>query len=128
MSGPKQPAPVWRWTEIRSSDAPWDVHQSRPVWVRFDSGTAHCFCIRPRCRDSEGSWTFMDASLYLVSRKEPVQLIDVRRPEEWAAGHVETAVNIPLADLEARLGELDPGLPVLAVRSEEHTSELESRL
>lgn len=57
----------------------------------------------------------MDASLYLVSRKEPVQLIDVRDPQEWAAGHLETAINIPLIDLERRLDELDTDLPVLAV-------------
>ncbi|HEX2149769.1 MAG TPA: rhodanese-like domain-containing protein [Actinomycetota bacterium] len=57
----------------------------------------------------------MDASLYLVSRKAKVQVLDVRDPEEWDAGHLETAVNIPLVELEGRLDELDAGLPVLAV-------------
>lgn len=57
----------------------------------------------------------MDASLYLVSRKEPVQVLDVREPDEWDAGHLETAIHIPLAELEERIGELEPGLPVLAV-------------
>jgi rhodanese-related sulfurtransferase len=64
---------------------------------------------RHKCRNPEGS-----ASLYLVSDK-PVQLVDVRNPEEWDAGHLEAAVNIPLAELRERLGELDPGLPVLTV-------------
>lgn len=27
-------------------------------------------------------------------------LIDVRRPEEYAAGHLENSINIPLADIE----------------------------
>jgi rhodanese-related sulfurtransferase len=57
----------------------------------------------------------MDANLYLVSRKEPVQVLDVRDPEEWDAGHLENAIHIPLPELQGRLGELDPGLPILAV-------------
>lgn len=33
-------------------------------------------------------------------------LVDVRPASEYAAGHVEGAINIPLADLEARISEL----------------------
>lgn len=57
----------------------------------------------------------MDTNLYLVSRKEQVQVVDVREPDEWAEGHLETAIHIPLAELRRRLGELDAALPVLAV-------------
>jgi rhodanese-related sulfurtransferase len=40
-------------------------------------------------------------------RKPPTPLIlDVRSPNEYAAGHVPGAVNIPHAQLEYRLGEL----------------------
>lgn len=35
-------------------------------------------------------------------------LLDVREPFEWARGHLEGAVHIPLGQLPARLGELDP--------------------
>jgi len=35
-------------------------------------------------------------------------LMDVREPEEWAAGHAPGAVHLPMTDLPARLGEL-PG-------------------
>ena len=35
------------------------------------------------------------------------QLIDVREPDEVAAGTLPGAVNIPLGDLPARVGELD---------------------
>jgi len=34
-------------------------------------------------------------------------LVDVRTPEEFAAGHMRDAKNIPLADLAKRIGELD---------------------
>ncbi len=33
-------------------------------------------------------------------------LIDVRTPEEFAAGHLASAVNVPVDDLADRLGEL----------------------
>ena len=35
-------------------------------------------------------------------------VLDVREPYEWAAGHIEGAVHIPLGDLPARVDELDP--------------------
>jgi rhodanese-related sulfurtransferase len=34
-------------------------------------------------------------------------LVDVRNADEFAAGHVRDAKNIPLADLASRIGELD---------------------
>lgn len=34
-------------------------------------------------------------------------ILDVRTPDEFAAGHLRDAKNIPLADLSARIGELD---------------------
>jgi molybdopterin/thiamine biosynthesis adenylyltransferase/rhodanese-related sulfurtransferase len=45
-------------------------------------------------------------------------LIDVREPHEFDAGHLPDARNIPLADLERRLAELDRGrTPVFLCRS-----------
>jgi phage shock protein E len=35
-------------------------------------------------------------------------LLDVRTPEEFAAGHVEGTLHIPLQDLERRQAELEP--------------------
>jgi rhodanese-related sulfurtransferase len=42
-------------------------------------------------------------------------IIDVRNPDEFAAGHIAGAVNIPVeaADFGARIAELDPGDPYL---------------
>jgi len=37
----------------------------------------------------------------------PIVLIDVRTPEEFAAGHIPGALNIPYDELPARLHELD---------------------
>jgi hydroxyacylglutathione hydrolase len=42
-----------------------------------------------------------------------VTLVDVRARSEWAAGHLPHALNIPLGELEDRLGELPPGRPIV---------------
>ena len=41
------------------------------------------------------------------------KLVDVRTPREFAAGHVEGAINIPVGDLGSRLAELNPSEPVV---------------
>ncbi|KQO03092.1 sulfurtransferase [Arthrobacter sp. Leaf234] len=43
------------------------------------------------------------------------RILDVREDYEWEAGHVDGAVHIPLDQLPARFGELDPdeGLHVI---------------
>ena len=40
-------------------------------------------------------------------------LIDVRTPEEYASGHIEGAVNIPVDSLQQRLDEVSRDLPVI---------------
>lgn len=50
-----------------------------------------------------------------AAERSRLAVLDVRRPGEHAAGHVPGAVNVPLADLERRLGELDPRRPVAVV-------------
>jgi rhodanese-related sulfurtransferase len=38
-------------------------------------------------------------------------LLDVRTPQEFAAGHIPGALNIPLAELEKRVGEVKSAGP-----------------
>lgn len=40
-------------------------------------------------------------------------LLDVRSAEEWGDGHLDGAVNIPVAELPARVGELPRDRPVV---------------
>jgi hydroxyacylglutathione hydrolase len=42
-----------------------------------------------------------------------VQIIDVRSPSETEAGAVPGAINVPVAQLVSRLGELDPSRPTV---------------
>jgi rhodanese-related sulfurtransferase/DNA-binding transcriptional ArsR family regulator len=48
------------------------------------------------------------------ARKGLVTVLDVRPPEEFAAGHVPGAVNIPVQELEKRLAELPKRKEVVA--------------
>ena len=41
-----------------------------------------------------------------------VTLLDVRKPEEYEAGHIDGTVLIPLDELRQRMGELDKSRPV----------------
>jgi rhodanese-related sulfurtransferase len=52
----------------------------------------------------------------LVSRlaRGEVVLIDVRPAEEYAAGHIDGARSIPLAELEQRIAELPPDTEIIA--------------
>lgn len=44
---------------------------------------------------------------------ERIQLVDVRGADAWNQGHVVGAVHLPRAELDARLGELDPEVPTV---------------
>lgn len=43
----------------------------------------------------------------LLINREDAQLIDVREVAEFAAGHVSSSRNIPVAQIDERLGELE---------------------
>ena len=36
------------------------------------------------------------------------RLLDVRTPEEFAVGHISGAINIPVQELDRRMGEIEP--------------------
>lgn len=49
-----------------------------------------------------------------MTRSGHVLLVDVRPPSEFATGHVDGAVNIPVAELATRIGALPPDANVVA--------------
>ena len=49
--------------------------------------------------------------LAAARRRGGITVLDVRRPLEWAASHIEGARHIPLHELPGRLGELPAGAP-----------------
>lgn len=52
------------------------------------------------------------AAMKLVTRDD-VQLLDVRPVEEYQAGHIAGAVNIPIEHLQDRLAELQPSQDII---------------
>lgn len=48
-------------------------------------------------------------------RLNEVQLVDVREAHEWAAGHIEGALHIPMGELGDRREELADDRPIVAV-------------
>ncbi|MBO3804210.1 MAG: PEGA domain-containing protein [Candidatus Brockarchaeota archaeon] len=49
----------------------------------------------------------------LIESDRSLQIVDVRSPDEYKAGHVEGAINMPLATLKQRMSELDVERSVL---------------
>ena len=45
----------------------------------------------------------------------PVQVIDVREPEEWISGCIPGSVLMPMGEVWERHQELDPAIPVVTV-------------
>lgn len=62
----------------------------------------------------------------LYREKDSVQILDVREPYEWEAGHIEGALHVPLARVMAGEGTeaLDPGQPVFVICRMGNRSEL----
>ena len=50
-----------------------------------------------------------------LNRGEKLYMLDVREPEEWAAGHLEGAKHIPLGQLTGRLHELDKSKEIIVI-------------
>lgn len=44
-----------------------------------------------------------------------VAVLDVREPEEWAAGHIEGALHIPMREVPGRLADVPADSQVLVV-------------
>jgi MFS family permease len=71
--------------------------------------------------------------LEALARKAPLVVVDVRSPEEFDAGHVDGAMNIPLATLAERASALPRDAVVVTVcgkgggRSEQAATELRAR-
>jgi hydroxyacylglutathione hydrolase len=47
--------------------------------------------------------------------RESMQIVDVRTPREWRAGHLEGSINIPVGEIPARARELAGGAAVATI-------------
>lgn len=47
--------------------------------------------------------------------RDDVEILDVREPGEWRAGHIDGSVHIPMGEIGARAGELNRNRPIVTV-------------
>lgn len=63
---------------------------------------------------ASGSIGRIESASFETERAENAPLVlDVRRPGEWESGHIEGSINIPLANLEARIAEVPKDRPLI---------------
>ncbi|MBQ8611651.1 MAG: FAD-dependent oxidoreductase [Oscillospiraceae bacterium] len=71
-------------------------------------------------------WFWQEADA--LPRDGSVTLLDTRTPAEYARGHIEGFVNIPVDELREHLGELAPGKPVYVICQSGLRSYIASRI
>ena len=49
----------------------------------------------------------------MIQSSSNLLVVDVRTPEEYTQGHLKGAINIPLSDLQLRIGGLEQNRPML---------------
>ena len=54
----------------------------------------------------------VDELRHQLEENQPMQLLDVRRPNEYSSGHAPGFVNVPLSHLEGELAKFDPARPI----------------
>jgi rhodanese-related sulfurtransferase len=86
-----------------------------PEWKRQFGAAADTVAVK--AGEVEGSIDLERFKTILNDNPESIMLVDTRDPDEFAKGHFQTAVNIPVENLEARVKELPADKPVVFVCS-----------
>ena len=85
-----------------------------PAWKKVAAGAAP---VQVKAGKEEGSIAIASFKKILKENPESILLIDVRDPDEFAAGAFKTAVNIPSEKLESRIMSLPSAKPIVFVCS-----------
>jgi hydroxyacylglutathione hydrolase len=64
----------------------------------------------------------------LKSSGAALQILDVRTPREWRAGHLPGSINIPVGELPSRIGELPVDVPIATICEGGYRSSLAASL
>jgi rhodanese-related sulfurtransferase len=83
--------------------------------VATNRGVEDYSWVRPRPMMDEASTITIDQAPSWLAEHPHAAIIDVREPEEYAAGHLPNAESIPQSDLALRLAELPTDRDLLVV-------------
>ena len=86
-----------------------------PAWKKA-YGAAPA-AVQVKAGGEEGSIDLATFETIIKENPQSIYLVDVRDPDEFAAGHFETAVNIPVDQLEGKLDSLPADKPIVFVCS-----------
>lgn len=75
------------------------------IWVGLAAGSG-LMLLLPMLRGVSGAKEVSPAEAVLLINRENALVLDVREENEFAAGHIPAAKNIPLAKLIERAGEI----------------------
>ncbi len=105
-----------RWRELRvAKDRNCPVCGERPTISDLTEYERSCCPSDLRDIEADPSATTVQALKARLDRGERLTIIDVREPHELQIAVMPNAVNIPLNDLLARAGELDPEAEIILV-------------
>lgn len=68
--------------------------------------------ILKRCRNTNENLSYENALTILKNDINAI-LIDVRSPQEYAEGHLDNAINIPLYDLETKYEQINKDATII---------------
>ena len=86
-----------------------------PAWKKaFGAAPA---AVAVKAGTEEGSIDYDTFTKILKENPQSIYLVDVRDPDEFDAGHFQTAVNIPVGELEDRVESLPSDKPIVFVCS-----------
>ena len=84
-----------------------------PAWVKaFGAAPA---AVAVKAGTEEGSIDIATFEKIIKEDPQSIMLIDVRDPDEYAAGSFKTAVNIPTDELEKKIATLPTDKPIVFV-------------
>ena len=86
-----------------------------PAWKKA-YGAAPA-AVQVKAGGEEGAIDLANFKTLVQDNPQSIYLVDVRDPDEYAAGHFKTAVNIPVDKLEAKINSLPADKPIVFVCS-----------
>ena len=86
-----------------------------PAWTQAYGAEPAAVAVKSGAE--EGSIAIANFEKIQNENPQSVYLVDVRDPDEFAAGHFKTAVNIPVDELEEKVDTLPADKPIVFVCS-----------